>query len=36
MIRDAEIKDAESICNIYNPYILNTVITFEEEAAYLS
>ena len=31
MIRDAKIEDAESICNIYNPYILNTVITFEEE-----
>lgn len=31
MIRNAKIEDAESICNIYNPYILNTVITFEEE-----
>ncbi len=32
MIRIANINDAESICNIYNYYIQNTVITFEEES----
>jgi L-amino acid N-acyltransferase YncA len=31
MIRDASVADAESVCAIYNPYILETVITFEEE-----
>ncbi len=31
MIRDAKIKDATSICAIYNPYILNTTISFETE-----
>lgn len=31
MIRDVKLSDAESITNIYNHYIENTVITFEEE-----
>lgn len=31
MIRKVEIKDAKQIVDIYNYYILNTVITFEEE-----
>ena len=31
MIRPATLDDASSICNIYNPYITNTVVTFEEE-----
>lgn len=30
MIRLAELKDAEAICAIYNYYIVNTVISFEE------
>jgi phosphinothricin acetyltransferase len=30
MIRNATPADAEAICAIYNPYILGTVITFEE------
>lgn len=30
MIRDARTEDAQRIAEIYNPYILNTVITFEE------
>ena len=29
-IRDVKLSDAEAIAKIYNPYILNTVITFEE------
>ena len=32
MIRDADATDAEAICAIYNPYILNTTISFEKEA----
>lgn len=32
MIRPANIKDASAIARIYNHYILNTVVTFEEEA----
>lgn len=32
MIRNADTEDAEAICAIYNPYILNTTISFEEEA----
>ncbi len=31
MIRDAVSDDAQAICAIYNPYIENTVITFEEQ-----
>ena len=31
-IRSASIDDAASIATIYNHYILNTVVTFEEEA----
>lgn len=31
MIRDATPDDAAQVCAIYNPYILETVITFEEE-----
>lgn len=32
MIRSATRADAESIARIYNHYVLNTTITFEEEA----
>lgn len=32
MIRDAKPSDAAEIVEIYNYYILNTVVTFEEEA----
>lgn len=32
MIRSATLMDAEAIARIYNYYILNTVITFEERA----
>jgi L-amino acid N-acyltransferase YncA len=31
-IRDARIEDAERFCEIYNPYVLGTSISFEEEA----
>ena len=31
MIRDAKIEDAGEICAIYNYYIENTIISFEEE-----
>jgi L-amino acid N-acyltransferase YncA len=31
-IQDAEIRDALAIAEIYNHYILHTIITFEEEA----
>jgi phosphinothricin acetyltransferase len=31
LIRNALKSDAEAICRIYNHYVLNTVITFEEE-----
>ena len=31
MIRDANTKDASFICAIYNPYILNSTISFETE-----
>lgn len=31
MIRAVTANDASSICNIYNPYITDTVVTFEEE-----
>ena len=30
MLRDAQPSDADAICSIYNEYILNTTITFEE------
>ncbi len=32
MIRPATETDAPAICAIYNHYVLNTIITFEEEA----
>ena len=32
MIRTASSDDAEAIAGIYNPYIRDTIITFEEEA----
>jgi L-amino acid N-acyltransferase YncA len=31
MIRDATAADVDRLCAIYNHYVLNTVITFEEE-----
>jgi L-amino acid N-acyltransferase YncA len=31
-IRDATMSDAEMICAIYNPIVLNTTISFEEDA----
>ncbi len=31
MIRDVTIDDADAICDIYNHYIDNTTVTFEEE-----
>ena len=31
MIRDILTQDAPQICKIYNYYVLNTIITFEEE-----
>ncbi|PKG80682.1 phosphinothricin acetyltransferase [Colwellia sp. 75C3] len=31
MIRTVQEKDAEAICDIYNHYITNTIITFEEQ-----
>ena len=31
MIRDCRADDAEAICAIYNPYVRETVITFEEK-----
>lgn len=30
MIRDVTLRDAIALCRIYNPYILQTTITFEE------
>lgn len=30
VFRDGKVSDADAITRIYNPYILNTVITFEE------
>jgi len=32
MIRDINTKDAKEICDIYNHYVLNTIVTFEETA----
>ena len=31
IIRDLQLSDADAICRIYNYYIKNTVITFEED-----
>jgi phosphinothricin acetyltransferase len=31
MIRDVQLTDAEAICDIYNYYITETVVTFEEK-----
>lgn len=31
MIRDTNTADVDSICSIYNPYILNSIISFETE-----
>jgi phosphinothricin acetyltransferase len=31
MIRNVNTEDAQAICNIYNHYVLNTTITFEEK-----
>lgn len=36
MIRQAQITDAAACLAIYNPYIENTMVTFEEEALSLS
>ncbi len=30
MIRTVELTDADAICKIYNPYVTETIITFEE------
>jgi L-amino acid N-acyltransferase YncA len=32
MIRNVELEDAKAIASIYNHYVLNTVVTFEESA----
>src|SRR5262245_1143451 len=32
MIRNASLADAPAIAGIYNHYVLNTVVTFEEES----
>lgn len=32
MIREAGPGDVQAICDIYNPYVLGTTVTFEEEA----
>lgn len=32
MIRDARVDDGSALAHIYNPYILETVVTFEEVA----
>lgn len=31
MIRDVKIEDTKAICDIYNTYVKDTIITFEEE-----
>lgn len=36
MVRPATLGDAESIVNIYNYYVKNTTVTFEEEAVGVS
>ena len=35
MIRTVSQKDAEELCKIYNYYVLNTIVTFEEESVQL-
>lgn len=32
MIRHIKVEDSDQICNIYNHYVKNTIITFEEES----
>ena len=32
MIRTVQLNDAEEICDIYNYYVMNTAISFEEAA----
>ena len=32
MIRDVQLDDAHDICEIYNYYVKNTIITFDETA----
>jgi L-amino acid N-acyltransferase YncA len=32
MIRTARVEDAAQLCDVYNHYVLNTTITFEEQA----
>jgi len=32
MIRPVALSDARAICDIYNHYVLNTIVTFEEDA----
>lgn len=32
MIREATCEDAAAVCGIYNPYVLGTCISFEEDA----
>ena len=32
MIREIALDDANTVCEIYNHYVLNTIYTFEEEA----
>lgn len=36
MIRIVELKDAKEICEIYNYYITNSIVTFEEEIVAVS
>lgn len=36
MIRAAKVTDANEVCGIYNYYIANTIITFEEEQLTIS
>jgi L-amino acid N-acyltransferase YncA len=36
MRREARIEDAEAICKIYNHYVINTIITFEEDPVSLA
>jgi phosphinothricin acetyltransferase len=31
MLRNVQISDSKDICNIYNYYVLNSIITFDEE-----